>query len=115
MKKISILFVMLLLVLSAIAIVPQDRIVEADTCPPIYPIDNQYIEEITEDLSDIIITSYGEGELAKGRYFGSKGEQDAAEYLADEMADLGLYDPTKDYYADEPYLEKIENISVPKM
>jgi len=56
-------------------------------------LDSQYIYNITEALSNIIFTEYNEsdGELAKGRFFGSKGEWRAAEILAENMSKLGLY------------------------
>ena len=87
-KRKFVLFVTLLFVLNAILlIVPEDRIVKADTPSPILEIDYDYIYNVTENLSNIIFTSYDEenGELAKGRFFGTKGEWDAANYLADEM------------------------------
>jgi len=97
-----------MIILSAVVILPKETIVEADTTPPIYEIDNDYIYNITEILSKIIFNSYGDGELAKGRYFGSKGEHDAATKIADKMADLGLYDPTSN--SELSYKEQIESI-----
>ena len=46
-------------------------------------LDLQYIYNLTEALSNIIFTEYDEenGEQAKGRVFGSKGEHKAAEIL----------------------------------
>jgi len=56
-------------------------------------LDLQYIYNITEALSNIIFTEYNEsaGEIAKGRYFGTKGEHRAAEILYENMTKLGLY------------------------
>ena len=56
-------------------------------------LDLQYIYNITENLSYIVFTEYNEsaGELAKGRYFGTKGEHKAAEILFENMTKLGLY------------------------
>lgn len=56
-------------------------------------LDSQYIYNITAALSNIIFTEYNEsaGELAKGRFFGSKGEWRAAEILKENMSKLGLY------------------------
>jgi hypothetical protein len=73
-------------------------------------IDIQYIYNITENLSNIIFNPeiYGEGELKKGRAFGSDGEHAAAKYLADEMKKLGLYDPTDN--STPSYHEQIQNI-----
>ncbi len=55
-------------------------------------LDASYIYNITKALSYIIFTEYNEsaGELAKGRFFGSKGEHKAAEILAENMTELGL-------------------------
>jgi len=65
-------------------------------------LDIGYIYSLTENLSNIIFTEYNEssGELAKGRFFGTKGEHKAAEILYENMTKLGLY-TTK---------EKIQNI-----
>ena len=64
-------------------------------------LDSKYIYNITKALSDIIFTEYNEtaGELAKGRYFGTKGEHNAAEILYENMTKLGL----------NTTMEKIEN------
>jgi hypothetical protein len=55
-------------------------------------IDVKYIYNITENLSNIIFTEYDEenGEIAKGRAFGSKGEHKAAEILFENFTILGL-------------------------
>ena len=63
-------------------------------------LDSKYIFNITKALSNIIFTEYNEtdGELAKGRAFGTKGEHKAAEILAENMSKLGLWvkkDPIK--------------------
>jgi len=56
-------------------------------------LDVQYIYNITASLSNIIFDVYDEenGEIAKGRAFGTKGEHRAAEILYENMSDLGLY------------------------
>lgn len=56
-------------------------------------LDLQYIYNITENLSNIIFTEYDEenGEIAKGRAYGTKGEHRAAEILYENMTKLGLY------------------------
>lgn len=56
-------------------------------------LDLQYIYNITENLSNIIFTAYDEenGEIAKGRAFGTNGEHKAAEILYENMTKLGLY------------------------
>jgi len=54
--------------------------------------DINYIFNITAALSNIIFTEYDEdnGEIAKGRAFGTKGEHKAAEILYENMTKLGL-------------------------
>ncbi len=103
---------MLFLALSITVILPEDKIVEAETSPTTYPIDFQYIKEIANNLSVIINNTdiYPDGELAKGRFFGSKGEKDAAGQIAIEMEELGLWDPTKNNDQNPPYRERIQNI-----
>jgi len=66
-------------------------------------LDLEYIYNITRDLSYIIFTEYNEsaGELAKGRFFGTKGEWRAAEILYDNMTELGLW-TTKEQIKDLP-------------
>lgn len=106
--KSFVLFVTLLFILNAILmIVPQDKIVKADTPPPIPEIDYDYIYNVTEWLSKVINNSYEEYELAKGRAFGSKGEHDAAQKIAFWMNETGLHDPTTTTYPSKSYREKI--------
>ena len=111
MKKLSIIFVMLVMILSFILIItPDESVVNADP-PTVYEMDYDYIYEITDKLSEIINlnTVYPEYELAKGRYYGSKGEREAALYLASQMSSLGLYDPTSS--SSPSYREQIKNIT----
>lgn len=56
-------------------------------------LDVNYIYNITKALSDVIFTEYDEenGELAKGRFFGTKGEWRAAEIIFNNMTEIGLY------------------------
>ena len=56
-------------------------------------LDLRFIHNITENLSRIIFTEYNEstGEIAKGRWFGTKGEHKAADILYENMTKLGLY------------------------
>lgn len=55
-------------------------------------LDVQYIYNITSALSNIIFEEYDEenGEIAKGRAFGTKGEHKAAKILFENMTLLGL-------------------------
>jgi hypothetical protein len=56
-------------------------------------LDVQFIYNITAKLSNIIFDEYDEenGEIAKGRAYGTKGEHKAAEILYENMTKLGLY------------------------
>lgn len=55
-------------------------------------LDSKYIYNITSALSNIIFTEYDEknGEIAKGREFGTKGELKASEILFENLTNLGL-------------------------
>jgi len=53
--------------------------------------DLKLIHDITQYLSWRINQSYNTSELAKGRYFGSNGEHEAAVYLASKMQQIGLW------------------------
>jgi len=61
--------------------------------PEIGELDVDYIYNITENLSYIIFREYDEenGEIAKGREFGTKGEHKAADIIYENMTKLGLY------------------------
>jgi len=109
-RKIIVLGIAMLLIISGMAFVNMDRIVTA------YPgdegdgenlLNTSYAYDITEQLSKIITDVYEDGELAKGRAFGSKGEHFAAEnIIAYEMDKIGLWNPN----LNPPYLEQIEPI-----
>lgn len=69
-------------------------------------LDYQLIHSVTENLSNVIKNSYAveNGELAKGRAFGTQGEWDAAKYLNETFnIDLNI----------TAYKEQIENIPCP--
>ena len=53
-------------------------------------LDTRFIFNVTQNLSNIIYTSYSNNELRKGRYFGSKGEHDAADYIYTVMNNMGV-------------------------
>ena len=93
-KKISVLLVESMLVMTSIIIVTNNDDVLANQEPENDMFDFQLIHDVTQYLSWRINQSYDieHGELAKGRYFGSKGEHDAAEYIARKMGDFGLID-----------------------
>lgn len=56
-------------------------------------LDVGYIYNITKALSYIVYTEYDEenGEIARGRAFGTVGEHKAAEILEENLSDLGLW------------------------
>ena len=56
-------------------------------------LDVSYIYNITKALSNIVFTEYDEenGEIARGRAFGTVGEHKAAKILEKNMSDLGLW------------------------
>ena len=64
-------------------------------------LDGRFIYNITAALSNIVLSEYDEenGEIAKARAFGTRGEHKAAEVIYENMTKLGLY--TK--------MEQIEN------
>jgi uncharacterized protein YfbU (UPF0304 family) len=108
MKKILIVFITQVLSLNSLIIIPEDKLVKADTTPPIPEIDTDLVINVTNWLSEVIYREYLPGELAEGRAFGSAGENASAVFLATQMANLDLYDPTND--SRYPYREKITNV-----
>ena len=56
-------------------------------------LDTNYIYNLTENLSKIIWTeyNYSNGEIQRGRAFGTPGEWKAAEIIAENMTKLGLW------------------------
>lgn len=48
------------------------------------------VYNVTQNLSNVIYDAYSEGEPHKGRAYGSKGENYAADYLYDKMSDMRL-------------------------
>jgi len=91
-KKLIAIFVMLLITFSTIVIIPNDLVLIAEASPDEEDVelDYQFIYNITENLSNVIFDAYEEGELRKGRAFGSKGELYAAKYIEDVMNEIGL-------------------------
>jgi len=112
MKIIFVIILVMLLYFSCLTMINIDSTVKASSVEEFY-LDTQYIFNITENLSKIIndTSIYPPGTIAEGRAYGSKGENDAAFYLADEMEKLDLYDPTTLTYPNLSYIEKIENIT----
>jgi len=96
-SRIFLIFITLVMIFSATQIfVPNNQNVKADAGggggQEGIGLNFSYMKEITEELSDIVYDAYNvpAGDLPKGRFFGSKGELDAKDYLLDEMDDLGL-------------------------
>jgi len=113
-KMLSILFCMLL-ISSSLIIIQQSHEVTAHTGNQgeTSLLNMSYAREVADNLSRIINTSYNqtlqEKGLAKGRYFGSQGEHDAADYLSGKMQDIGLISCAND--DNKPFHERIENAS----
>ncbi len=103
-KKVKVLIIIGILILSCIVLTNEKSIVEA-TPPEDIELDYQYIYNITENLSNVIFNAYNEynGEdIAKGRAFGTKGEKYARDIIIKpEMINLNLYNPS----LDPPYLD----------
>jgi hypothetical protein len=96
------LIVCIIVLLAGTSIVPQvnagiDKISKdfrSQTCGVSYHniLDYYYIKNITKALSDIIFTyNESQGEIARGRAFGSSGERKAARILWENMTTLGLW------------------------
>ena len=93
MKKNSIIFIFiifLIIVSNFNRCIAEDKHIQS--LDEIKTLDVSFIYNITKALSNIIFTEYDEenGEIAKGRAFGTKGEHRAAEILYENMSNLGL-------------------------
>ncbi len=110
-NKISVIFVISTLVITSLGVVINNDDVLATPDPENITFDYQLIYDVTRNLSERITKSYDipHGELAKGRDFGSQGERDAAEYIAQIMGDLDLFDPDLDPDCDKPYHQQIKD------
>jgi len=86
-SRIFLIFITLVMILSATHIfVPNNQNVKADGggggSQEGVGLDFDFMHEITENLSNVIYYSYPDpDDLPKGRFFGSVGEHDAANYL----------------------------------
>lgn len=108
-KKFFVLIVTLLMVCSTIMIIPNDLKVEADPGGDgggdngSLNLDNDFMWNVTHNLSMVVHNAYTEGEIRKARSFGSEGDHWTADYIEELMNDeLNLEDVIK---------IKIENIS----
>jgi len=114
-RKMLSIFLCQLLILSSEIIIQQNNEVSADiTDGNVHSLLNTtYIKEIADHLSWIIYTSYDQelqdAGLAKGRFFGSKGERDAAIYLSQLMNDTGLIPISND--SGIRFAERITNVT----
>ena len=100
---IFLVFITIVIPGTSVEILEEKDIIEFSTKSIINKRDNvsldfELIKNITENLSNIIITEYDEknGEIAKGRAFGTKGEHIAAEILYENFSEFG-FDPDRDY------------------
>ena len=90
--RLKVIFVTLLLCLTSVIIVTIDdiNVTAIGGCGDSNPLDLEFIHSITENLSNVIYDAYDDGELSKGRAFGSKGEHYAANYIYNTMDEIGL-------------------------
>ena len=96
-KKISMLIITMLLCISSVLIVNEDVDVKATAGGGggdngNYSLDYDYMWfNITENLSNVVYDAYEEGEIRKGRDFGTKGDNYTADnILKPEMIEMGL-------------------------
>ena len=98
-KKISVLFVtLLMMILSVIVIFPENLEVEAtggdgggDGEDNGIGLDYDYMWDVIYNLSRVVHDAYDEGDIRKGRAFGTKGEHYTVEYiLQPRMENLSL-------------------------
>ena len=95
MKKVIVLVIVTLLYLSCITITNTNLTVDATSEEEIN-LDYQYIYNIIYNLSNVINWAYDEGELQKGRAFGTKGEEYARDKIVNSkeevirLSDLGF-------------------------
>jgi hypothetical protein len=79
---------------------------------PEFQLDNDFIYNLTLALSQIIFTAYDHDlEIPKGRFFGSKGELKAAQILAENMSNIGLF-VTKEQIQPRPQISDDTIISL---
>ncbi len=72
-----------------------------------FQLDEKYIYNLTYALSQIVFTEYDYNtEIPKGRFFGSKGELKAAEILAENMSEIGLYVTKQRLEPETEFLDK---------
>jgi len=111
-KKISVISVISMLVITSIGIIINNDDVQATPDLEDITFDYQLIYDVTQNLSWRINQSYdiAHGELAKGRDFGSQGERDAAEYIAQIMDEFDLYAPNFDNNPIKSYHQQIKDI-----
>jgi len=108
-KQIVAIFITLLMIGTIFVISPNELKVQASSGGGNgFVLDYTYVFNKTFALSNII-KNVSENGLDKGRAFGTKGENDAAEDIADWMEEIGLYDPTTTTYPNLEYREQIKN------
>jgi len=78
------------------------------------PLDVQYIYNLTKSLSYVIFKAYNEsnGDIAKGRAYGSKGEHMALDILYENLTKLGLYTYKEKVVNTEEYPKLTEQLEV---
>jgi len=89
-NKIFVLFVTLLMCLSAILILPSDLEVDAaggGEGDNDIGLDYDFMWKVTDNLTSVVHNAYNDGDIRKGRDFGSKGDLWTADYINDTMND----------------------------
>ena len=93
-KKIVSILICTLLIATSIVIIPTDPIVKAVGCEesePVNGLDYEYLWSQIYNVSNVIHTSYEEGDIPKGRFMGSIGGNDACDnIIISEMDKMNL-------------------------
>ena len=101
-KRIIVIILTLILCSTSTIIIPYKTTVVSASETEGVSLDNDLIRRITENMSNVIYDAYDDNDLRKGRAFGSKGEHYAADYLYNEMVNIGLSNVQKDKIEDVP-------------
>ena len=107
-KKIICMVCCMLLIGGALFIFPTEDLVKADIIEEDTGIDESYIHYITQELSEVIENADYEGDIKKGRAYGTPGEHYAADsVLISQMRDVleleDIADNFKEYIDDDPH------------
>ncbi|MCX6666031.1 MAG: PKD domain-containing protein [Euryarchaeota archaeon] len=102
-KKLKAVITAVLLCATSIIIIHNNSDVAAsETGGGSFLLSSDMIHRVTENLSNMIYTAYNDGEFRKGRSFGSKGEHYSADYIENEMSQIGLSNVHKEQITNVP-------------